>query len=75
MGYDLKYGRVTTEYGEIPDDEPVFLFRAQDKLAYPILISYLAMADGFGNFDEDAIDQIYEQAQSFKEWPTKKLSD
>jgi hypothetical protein len=30
MGYDRKYGKVTTEFGTIGEDEPVVVFRAQD---------------------------------------------
>lgn len=33
MPKDLKYGRVTTEFGDIPDDEPVIVFRA-DRVAH-----------------------------------------
>lgn len=30
MPKDIKYGQITTEYGDIPDDEPVMLFRGRD---------------------------------------------
>lgn len=30
MGYDRKYGKVKTEFGNIGDNEPVIVFRAQD---------------------------------------------
>lgn len=30
MGYDNKYGKVTTEFGTIGEDEPVVVFRARD---------------------------------------------
>jgi hypothetical protein len=39
MGTDGKYGRVTTEHGDIPDDEPVIVFRARDRLV-PELLDY-----------------------------------
>ena len=39
MGIDGKYGRVTTEHGTIGDDEPVVVFRAQDRLL-PKLLAY-----------------------------------
>lgn len=39
MGIDRKYGRVTTERGTIGEDEPVVLFRAQDKLL-PRMLGY-----------------------------------
>ena len=40
MGYDRKYGRVTTEHGEIPEDEPVIVFRARDRLLPKVLAYY-----------------------------------
>lgn len=40
MGNETKYGRVTTQHGEIPEDEPVFLFRAQDQLLPQVLDYY-----------------------------------
>ena len=39
MGYDRKYGRVSTEYGDIPDDELVIVFRARDRIV-PKLLAY-----------------------------------
>lgn len=39
MGIDQKYGRVTTEHGNIGEDEPVIVFRAQDRLL-PKLLAY-----------------------------------
>lgn len=42
MGYDLKYGNVTTERGDIGDDEPVIVFRAQDEILPAVLDWYRA---------------------------------
>lgn len=39
MGYDRKYGKVTLEHGNIGEDEPVVVFRAQDILL-PKLLAY-----------------------------------
>ncbi len=36
-----KYGRVRTDRKEFPDDEPLFLVRAQDKLA-PMMLAWWA---------------------------------
>jgi hypothetical protein len=44
MARDLKYGRVTLEHGTIGDDEPVVVFRAQDKLLPAVLSYYQAIA-------------------------------
>lgn len=40
MGYDRKYGKVTTEYGDIPEDEPVIVFRARDVTLPKLLALY-----------------------------------
>jgi hypothetical protein len=45
MGYDTKYGKVTTEFGEIPDDEPVIVFRARDKNVVDLLDEYLELCE------------------------------
>lgn len=39
MGIDRKYGKVTTEFGNIGETEPVIVFRAQD-LLLPKLLGY-----------------------------------
>jgi hypothetical protein len=41
MGYDGKYGQVTTEYGSIPADEPVIVFRARDITTVDLLGYYV----------------------------------
>ena len=41
MGYDRKYGKVTTEFGTIGEDEPVVVFRAQDKLLVDVMAYYM----------------------------------
>lgn len=51
MGYDLKYGQITVEHERripIAGDEPVFLFRAKDRLLLELLDKYreLCVADG-----------------------------
>jgi hypothetical protein len=43
MGYDGKYGKVATEHGDIPDDEPVIVFRAQDRLSVSVLRAYFEL--------------------------------
>ena len=43
MAKDLKYGNVILEYGDVGVDEPVFIFRAQDKLTPEVLRHYLGI--------------------------------
>lgn len=40
MGIDNKYGRVTTERGDIGTDEPVIVFRSQDAMLPAVLDYY-----------------------------------
>ena len=40
MARDRKYGKVVLEHGNIGEDEPVVVFRAQDKLLPKILAYY-----------------------------------
>ena len=49
MGFDSKYGRVTTEYGDIPDDEPVIVFRARDARTVGMLAYYLDLCHQGGS--------------------------
>ena len=49
MGFDGKYGRVTTEFGDIPDTEPVLVFRAQDSLLPSVLEHYYELAEEAGS--------------------------
>jgi hypothetical protein len=49
MGYDLKYGKVTTEHGDIPDDEPVVVFRAKDKLLPQVMMHYRTLCLNAGS--------------------------
>ncbi|KKW13204.1 MAG: hypothetical protein UY48_C0003G0026 [Candidatus Gottesmanbacteria bacterium GW2011_GWB1_49_7] len=42
MAREEKYGKVTFEHGDIPDDELVFVLRAQDILA-PATVAFYAM--------------------------------
>lgn len=49
MGIDGKYGRVTTERGTIGADEPVVVFRAQDRLLPKVLKIYRIMCEIAGS--------------------------
>lgn len=43
MPIDNKYGRVTLEHGNIGEEEPVFIFRAQDIILPRLLGAYLQL--------------------------------
>jgi hypothetical protein len=70
MGYDGKYGRVTTEHGDIPDEEPVVVFRARDMLTPSVLDSYYTMCKAVGS-PQRHLDLIEATRLTFVEWQTK----
>lgn len=49
MGFDGKYGVVTTEHGDIPPDEPVIVFRARDILLPELLDDYISLCEFAGS--------------------------
>jgi hypothetical protein len=73
MGYEGKYGKVTTEHGSIPDDEPVILFRARDALTPPLLDSYYALCKAAGS-PQRHLDMIETTRLAFVEWQEKNGS-
>ncbi len=74
MGFDGKYGKVTTEFGDIPESEPVLVFRAQDRLLPAVLFEYHRLADAFGS-PEKHLGLIRAARERVLEWqaenPTK----
>jgi hypothetical protein len=67
MGYDAKYGHVTTEYGSIPMDEPVIIFRAQDRLA-PLMITVYSVFCGMVGSPARHIELANRAQRRFEDW-------
>lgn len=67
MGYDRKYGTVTTEHGDIPADEPVIVFRARDKLT-PRLLRYYSRLCADQGSPQRHIDLADGTAEAFQAW-------
>lgn len=67
MGYDRKYGRVTTEHGDIPDDEPVIVFRARDRLTPKLLAYYLLLCSKAGT-PRRHLELILDSNDLFRTW-------
>ena len=67
MGVDGKYGRVTTERGTIGQDEPVVVFRAQDRLLPKLLKVYRIMCELAGSPDNH-LALIDQTAARVKDW-------
>ena len=67
MGYDGKYGKITTEYGDIPDDEPVIVFRAHDRVAPKLLRLYRELCERDGS-PQRHLDLIDRTGGEFLQW-------
>ncbi len=67
MAEDAKYGRVTVP--GIPDNEPVFVLRAQDALAGAVLEQYRELRHSAGGVP----DSLHVTIRRFHAWPTKRL--
>jgi hypothetical protein len=69
MAIDNKYGRVTLEKGTIGEDEPVVVFRAQDKLLPKLLKVYRYFCELAGS-PQRHLTAIDEAAWRVKYWQT-----
>jgi hypothetical protein len=67
MGIDWKYGQVTIEKGTIGSDEPVVVFRAQDKLLPKLLRVYQLMCEIAGS-PQHHLDLIHQSAMRVRMW-------
>ena len=73
MGYDGKYGKVTTEHGNIPDDEPVIVFRGRDILLPAVLANYAEMCESERS-PEGHVELVRETAQRITCWQQENWS-
>jgi hypothetical protein len=73
MPYDGKYGRVATERKQIPDNEPVIVFRAQDRLVPGLLVLYRAVCESEGA-GADHLDAIDRTRRRFEDWQAEHLA-
>jgi hypothetical protein len=71
MAVSTKYGKVNIP--KIGDNEPVFILRAQDKLAEAAIGMYKLLAASHGSRMAASLDK---EIESFRKWPgAKKLPD
>ena len=61
------YDRIQDPAGIIPEDEPVFLLRAQDIVA-PQVVEAWAIAAHAAGANEDIVQHAYEHAQFMRKW-------
>lgn len=66
------YNRIQDPDGKIPDDEPVFLIRGQDKVAAKV-VEYYAMCAAKEGADLELVNMCHKQARNMREWNLKHV--
>jgi len=72
MGYDRKYGKITTEYGDIPDDEPVIVFRARD-LCTVAMLGYYREVCRLSGSPQRHLNLVMKTMNEFATWQGENL--
>lgn len=67
MAIEYKYGKVTTERGNIPDDEPVVVFRAQDRML-PMVMRHYKELCATHKSPQGHLDRIEDTWRKILEW-------
>lgn len=67
------YNRIQDPAGKIPEDEPVFLLRAQDKLAAETVRYWALLAEDAELFELSKMAR--DQADKMEKWPVHKNPD
>ena len=73
MGLDNKYGYVKTEHGDIGEDEPVVVFRAQDGLLVELLDAYQELCRQAGS-PRRHIDLITHTREQVRTWQADRTN-
>lgn len=73
MATNAKYGHVTIEHGNIPDDEPVFIFRYKDK-TLPVLVSFYAMLSGVAGSPDEFVADLLARVMEITVWQAENGS-
>jgi len=71
MARDLKYGDVDIK--GVPENEPIFILRAQDAFAIHVLKVYRGLRESSG--DTDGERSVNHSIDAFKSWMFKKVPD
>lgn len=67
MAVSGKYGEVITEKGEIGKTEPVFVVRAQDRFAGPVIEYYESLCGVYGS-SPDHLDGLRAARRVVEDW-------
>ena len=69
------YDRIQDPAELIPEDEPVFLLRAQDRTAAGTLMHWIMANEALPDGDKKAIRLAKAHLIRFREWPVRKTAD
>ena len=61
------YQQIQDPSGKIPEDEPVFLLRAQDKTAPAVVVHWALQAQLVGA-EKEVVDSALDQAKAMSKW-------
>jgi len=67
MAISVKYGRLNID--KVGEEEPVFIIRAQDRLAEPVIRMYQALAESHDLPIAGEIDRVLDD---FRKWSGKR---
>lgn len=70
MPFDNKYGRVSIEFGDIPEDEPVVIFRARDVNLPKLLMYYHLFCVKVGS-PRQHLDLIMDSLEKIQTWQSE----
>lgn len=74
MGYDTRFGNVKTQHDNIPDDEPVFMVRARDKLSLDIIGYYMFRSIQAGS-SRGHLQMVMGAIEEFRFWQEQHPED
>ncbi len=69
------YDRIQDPEHQIPEDEPVFLLRAQDRTAAETVRHWVILQLMLPDSDKQAVGFAIAQAEKMDAWPKKKTAD
>lgn len=68
------YARIQDPDKKIPEDEPVFMVRAKDKVAAATVEAWANLHEAAGG-DKAMSDMARAHAQKMRDWPGQKVAD
>ena len=73
--YQIQDNRLVKRSNQVPvpDDEPVFIFRAKDRKALPILLAYLLILDNLDQKEE--VTKSVNDFRAFQEMYPEKMAE